>query len=190
LTHVKLLRQEVPSLRIAVVAADAMRFNFHPLRNVCLEPLSTRDAGLLLTYAQTLQRLADAGQGQLLLRGKNLGLLCESDEHEEARRFRRAATDLGARVAHIRPDLSASSSPADIAETGRMLGRLYDGIECLGMEAEVVKRLGAAANVPAYDGLASPNHPTAKLVEQLGTGRPFDERHRFMVQAVLLSTLN
>jgi ornithine carbamoyltransferase len=167
-----------------------MRFNLYPLRNVCLEPLSAHDGELLLTYAHTLQRMADAGQRQSLLRGKNLGLLCESDEHEEAQRFRRAATDLGARVAHIRADLSASSSSSDIVDLGRMLGRLYDGIECVGLDAVLVKRLGAAANVPVYDGLASPNHATAKLVEQPGADRPFEEGQRFMVQAVLLSTLN
>jgi len=167
-----------------------MSLQLHPLRNVCLEPLSTHDAGLLVIYAQTLQRFAQTGQRQLLLRGKNLGLLCESDENEEAQRFRRAATELGARVAHVRPELSTSSSRADIADTGRMLGRLYDGIECLGLESTVVKRLGAAANVPVYDGIASRHHPTARLAEKLGAEHPFDESHRFMVQAVLLSTLN
>lgn len=167
-----------------------MPFQHQPPRNVCLEPLTPRDAGLLVTYARTLQRFAQTGQRQLLLRGKNLGLLCESDENEEAQRFRRAATELGARVAHVRPELSASSSRADIADTGRMLGRLYDGIECLGLESTVVKRLGAAANVPVYDGIASRRHPTAMLAAQLGTEHPLDESHRFMVQAVLLSTLN
>ncbi len=167
-----------------------MQLGLHPFRTVCLEPLSTPDAGLLLTCARSLQRLADSGQRQLLLRGKNLALLCESDEDEEARRFRRAATELGARVAHIRADLSGSSSPSDFVDTGRVLGRLYDGIECLGLAATVVKRLGDAANVPVYDGLASRNHPTAELAEQLGAERSFDERHRFMLQAVLLSTLS
>jgi ornithine carbamoyltransferase len=157
---------------------------------VCLEPLSPSDAGLLLTYACTLQRLADAGQGQLLLRGKNLALLCESEEDEAAQCFRRAASDLGARVAHIRPALSGSSSPSDIADMGRMLGRLYDGIECLGLDPAIVKRLGAATSVPVYDGLAGRNHPTANLAEQLDRDGSFDERHRFVIQAVLLSTLN
>jgi ornithine carbamoyltransferase len=167
-----------------------MPLDLLPPRNVCLEPLSTRDAALLLSYAITLRRSAQAGQRQLPLRGKNLGLLCESDQNEDAQRFRRAATDLGARVAHVRCELSASSSRADIAETGRMLGRLYDGIECLGLESTLVKRLGAAASVPVYDGIASPNHPTAKLADQLGAEYSLDESHRFMVQAVLLSTLN
>ena len=82
------------------------------------------------------------------LRGKNLGLLRESGECEAAQRSRRAAATLGAHVAHIRPDLSPAGSDVDVMETGRMLGRLYDGIECVGLDPDVARRLGAAANVP------------------------------------------
>ena len=155
-----------------------------------LDPLSSRDAGQLLTYARALQRVAAAGQSQSPLRGKNFGLLCESGDREEAVRFRRAATDLGARVAHIRPDLSPDSPDSDVIETGRMLGRLYDGIECLGLDAAIVKRLAAVCNVPVYHGIASRDHPIARLAEQLGTGPAGDDSHRLMVQAVLLSALN
>jgi len=168
---------------------QAMPFNLASLRNASLEALSTRDAGLLLAQARALQSLIDAGQGQSLLRGKNLGLLCESDDGEDAVRFRRAATDLGARVAQIRPDLSAASPNSEVVDTGRMLGRLYDGIECVGLNAGVVKCLGAAANVPVFDGISSVNHPTAKLAAQL-VGRQSDERHRLVLQAILISTLN
>ena len=110
---------------------------------------------LLLTHARALQRCRAAGQGNSLLRGKNLGLLCEADDDEDALRFRRAATDLGARVAHVRPEPLGGQLARGVADTGRMLGRLYDGIECLGLDAALVKRLGAAANVPVYDGIAS-----------------------------------
>jgi ornithine carbamoyltransferase len=191
LTRVNATAQELPTLPIRVCnTGPGMQLNLHPLQTVSLEPLSTRDAGLLLTYARALQRLADAGQRLSLLRGKNLGLLCESDDREEAQRFRRAATDLGARVAHIRPDLTLASPNSDVIETGRMLGRLYDGVECLGLDAAIVRRLGAAGKVPVYDGIASRNHPTATLAEQLGAGNGFEESRRFMVQAILLSTLN
>ena len=70
-----------------------------------------------------------------------------------------------------------------------MLGRLYDGIECVGLNAGVVKCLCAAANVPVFHGISSVNHPTARLAAQLA-GRQSDERHRLMLQAILLSTLN
>ena len=154
------------------------------------EPPPTPDETLLLTSARRLQCFAAAGKKQLSLRGKNLGLLCDSGDGEDALRFRRAATDLGARVAHIRPDLSPASSDADFAETGRMLGRLYDAIECLGLDTTVVKRLAAAAKVPVYSAISSRDHPSARLVAQLGASDVFDDCHRFIIQAVLLSTLN
>jgi len=157
---------------------------------VNFEQLSTRDEALLLTFARRLRRFADARQEQSLLRGKNLGLLCDLGDSEPASRFRRAATDLGARVALIHPDLSPASSDVDIAETGRMLGRLYDGIECLGIDASVVKRLGAAAKVPVYDGISAGDHPTAKLAARLGAEDVVEQCHRFVIQAVLLSTLD
>ena len=82
-----------------------------------------------------MQRLGQAGR-EALLRGKNLGLLCEPDEREEAQRSRRAARDLGARVAHIRPGYRRRFGRRH-RETGRMLGRLYDAIECVGLESDV-----------------------------------------------------
>ena len=171
-------------------APPAVQRHLHPCRNLSLEPLSARDAELLVERARMLHRLGDAAHKRSLLRGKNLGLLCESGDSEEARRFCRAATDLGARVSHLRPDLSRSSSDSDVGDTGRMMGHLYDGIECLGLDKALVRRLGSAANVPVYDGISSSNHAVAKLADQLGTADGLDERHRLIVQAILLRTLS
>jgi ornithine carbamoyltransferase len=182
------MRLLAPSLALA--HRPAMQRNPAPLRHLSLERLSAHDSGMLTAQAHALQALIDAGQGRLLLRGKNLALLCVTDADEDASRFRRAATDLGARVSGIRPGLSPASPDSEVAETGRMLSRLYDGIECVGLDAEVVKRLRIAATVPVYDCISCANHPTAKLAEKFGGGRNADETHRLIVQAILLSTLN
>jgi len=166
-----------------------MAFNLASLHDMSLEALSTRDASLLLAHAHALQILIDAGQGPSLLRGKNLGLLCETEGREDALRFRRAATDLGARVAQVRPDLSPASADSEVVDTGRMLGRLYDAVECVGLDAGVVKRLSIAAKVPVFDGISSVDHPTARLATQLAWGQS-DQSRRLMLQAILLSTLN
>src|SRR5450755_5100006 len=107
-----------------------MQFVFQPLRNASLDPLSPRDAGVLLANARTLQHFAATGRAKSLLRGKNFGMLCESEQAEGAECFRRAATELGAHVAHIRPALSDLSEDAVLMDTARVLGRLYDAIEC------------------------------------------------------------
>lgn len=147
------------------------------------------DVDALLEHARVLQRAAGEGALRPLLKGKNLGLLCDADDSVEAVLFRRAATELGARVSHIRPSLAEASPDQEVLQTGRMLGRLYDAVECLGVPRTLVARLGASAGVPIYDGLATVKHPSAALAERLGPAAdPMDSR-RFLVQAVLLHTI-
>ena len=115
--------------------------------------------------------------------------MCEADQSGDAALFRRAAVELGAHVAHIRPSLTELSTPQDVQHTARMLGRLYDAVECQGMAPDLVHQMGIDAGVPVYDGIASPRHPTAKLDGLLGgDSSPLDKR-RFVLQAVLLSTV-
>jgi ornithine carbamoyltransferase len=150
--------------------------------------MSPRELSAVLAHARSLQRAALAGATQPLLRGKNLGMLCEADEGD-ATLFRRAASELGAHVAHIKPSLSGLSTPKDLQHTARMLGRLYDAVECLGMSPALVQQVGDAAGVPVYDGLASSRHPTAVLAQQLGGDSSETDNRRFILQAVLLMSL-
>ena len=153
------------------------------------ENMSPREVIAVLANARTLQRAAEAGTTQPLLRGKNLGLLCEADDALDAALFRRAAVELGAHVAHIRPSLSVLSTPQEVQHTARMLGRLYDAVECQGMAPALVQQVGNEAGVPVYDGIASQDHPTAKLAELLGDDASPADNRRFVLQAVLLSTI-
>jgi ornithine carbamoyltransferase len=153
--------------------------------------LSAHDVAAVLTDAQGLQRAALHGAAQPLLRGKNLGLLCESQDAEDsdAALFRRAAVELGARVAQVRPSLLEHSAVHELQHTARMLGRLYDAVECQGMPAELVQRLRVHTDVPVYHGLASPHHPTARIAELLDAAIPMAERRCFVLKAVLLGTM-
>ena len=156
---------------------------------LAFDHMSPRDVSVVLANARTLQRAAQAGTTQPLLRGKKLGLLCEADDDGEAALFRRAAVELGAHVAHIRPSLSELSAPQEVQHTARMLGRLYDAVECQGMAPALVQQVGNDARVPVYDGIASQNHPTAKLADLLGGDPSRADNRRFVLQAVLLSTI-
>jgi ornithine carbamoyltransferase len=147
------------------------------------------DVSALLANARSLQRAAQAGKIQPLLRGKKLGLLCDADEDRDAAMFRRAAMELGAHVAYIRPSLTERSSLQEVEHTARVLGRLYDAVECQGMAPALVAQVGNEAGVPVYNAVASPNHPTARLAEQLGDATTPEENRRFVLQAVLLSTI-
>lgn len=149
-------------------------------------PLPSGQRQALIAGAQALKRAALAGGCAPLLRGRNLGLLCEQDDCAEALLFRRAATDLGAHVAHIRPSASGLAQAADVAHIARMLGRLYDAIECERLPAELVERIRGHAGVPVYDGIGNPEHPANTLVALLDNE---PEDRRYLLQALLLGTI-
>lgn len=161
----------------------------HHHRLLCTESWAPGDLGVLLEVARTLQMAASASATKPLLRGKNLGLMCESEASREAMLFRRSAMELGARVSHVRPSLSAHMPPAAYRQTAQMLGRLYDALECQDMAPDVIALLDREAGVPVYRGVACDAHPTAGLAELLGPGTCADDGRRFIVQAVLLRTL-
>lgn len=153
-------------------------------------PPTQGDLGAALGQARALQRAALAGATQPLLRGKNLGLLCPTDNNAaEAALFRRAATELGAHVAQIRASLSDGSALQEVQHTARLLGRLYDAVACQGMPAGLVRQITQAVDMPVFEGLASADHPTAILAEQLDPASSALERRMFVVQAVLLGAL-
>ena len=164
---------------------------------LAFEPIAPRDVAFVLDNARALQLAAQVGDVRALLRGRKFGLMCEIDDDidsdndgaSDAALFRRAAVELGAHVAHIRPSLTELSTPQEVLHTARMLGRLYDAVECQGMAADLVHRLGTDAGVPVYDAIASRRHPTAKLDGLLGGNSPALDKRRFVLQAVMLSTV-
>ena len=147
------------------------------------------DVSLLLDHARAVQLAAGAGDLRASLRGKKFGLMCKADEDRDAALFRRAAVELGACVAQLHPSLTELSTPQEVRHTARMLGRLYDAVECQGMAPDLVHRLGIDAGVPVYDGIACQHHPTAKLCALLDGDSSALEKRRFVLQAVLLSTV-
>ena len=70
-----------------------------------------------------------------------------------------------------------------------LLGRLYAAVECQRMYRSIVQIIAAAASIPVYDHIASPDHPTAKIVALLEGDAPPDEKRRLVLQAVLLGTI-
>jgi ornithine carbamoyltransferase len=151
-------------------------------------PGATFDPSAVLARALEVEAAAARGAAQPLLRGKNVGLMAASDRTPEAALFRRAATELGARVARIGASLSDASPPADLTHTARLLGRLYDAVECQGLSSALVHRIGAEAGIPVFEAAASDTHPSATLASRLPASAPEDAR-RFVLQALLLQAL-
>jgi len=152
-------------------------------------PPSAGTAEALLASARLLQRAETGSETEGLLRGKNLGLVCESEGDADAILFREAAAALGASVSHIRPDLAPPDGATGPLRTARLLGRLYDGIECQGLAPELVRQLGRDAGVPVFDWLAGPNHPTAQLAQRLAGSGSLAKKRQLILQAVLLFAL-
>ncbi|MBB1602454.1 ornithine carbamoyltransferase [Variovorax sp. UMC13] len=151
-----------------------------------LQPLKVAN---LLSRARLLQHAAMDGNTPLLLRGKNLGLLCETQPDEAQALFRSAAEQLGARVAVMRSGLSLASTAQDVQNTARMLGRLYEAVECQGLEPALVKSIGRHAGIPVFDGVATKDHPVDQLAELLGDSTPLADNRRFLLQALLLEAI-
>jgi len=160
-----------------------------PAHDPALATLLSIDETALLDQARTLQRAAAAGRVQPLLRGKNLGLLCADDTQAQALLFRQAASELGAHVAHIGMSLSEPGSAQQVAHTARMLGRLYDAVECQGLPSALVKQMAELAGIAVYDALACNEALITRLATQLDGDASFDQNRRFALQALLLHTI-
>ena len=148
------------------------------------------DPGVVLARAQALMRAATEGTMPRALRGKRIGVLSTTEDDPNVDFLAHAASELGARVTHVRSSLTVTSSPAEIAEMARMLGRLYDAVDLQGTGAEVVRRMSQASGVPVFGGVASPQHPIARLAARLEGAASVEQARRFVLQAVLLTALS
>lgn len=151
--------------------------------------LSPLDVASLLCRTRILQRAALEGTTSRPLRGKNLGLLYETPSTAAQALFRSAAEELGARVGTMRSSLSLESPPQEVQHTARMLGRLYEAVECQGLDPALVRQIGEHAGIPVFDGAAMEDHPAVRLAEMLGERTSLADNQRFMVQALLLENI-
>lgn len=146
------------------------------------------DADALVMSARALREAHRSKRPQALLRGKYIALLGSGPE-AEAVLFHSAATDLGARVTRVQTGLSSDSADKEVQDVAGMLGRLYDAVECNGLPVDIVQRLADVVDVPVFERLASPAHPTARLADLLGPEAAPGENRRFVLQAALLGAM-
>jgi ornithine carbamoyltransferase len=174
---------------MAVTRITAMTPSLRQRQLPACSRLTAAETAAVLSSAESLQRADAAGRPKPLLRGRNLALLCRDVDQPDALLFRRAALELGAHVSHVAVGLNENSSSSDVAHTARLLARLYDAVECQDMPSDLVQRLADASDIAVYDALASPAHPTAALTRQLGDAEHSADNRRYLLQALLLSTM-
>ena len=121
----------------------------------------------LLDLAADLKAKKKAGIPHKLCEGKNIALLFEKDSTRTRCAFEVAGHDLGMGVTYLGPTGSQMGKKESIADTARVLGRMYDGIEYRGFGQEIVENLAKHAGVPVWNGLTNEFHPTQILADFL-----------------------
>lgn len=99
--------------------------------------------------------------------GKNVALIFEKTSTRTRCSFEVAAHDLGMGTTYLDPSGSQIGKKESIADTARVLGRMYEGIEYRGFEQEIVEELAKYAGVPVWNGLTNEFHPTQMLADVL-----------------------
>ena len=129
--------------------------------------LTPAEIGGLLDLAADLKAKKKAGIPHRLCEGKNIVLLFEKDSTRTRCAFEVAGHDLGMGVTYLGPTGSQMGKKESIADTARVLGRMYDGIEYRGYGQSIVEELAKFAGVPVWNGLTNEFHPTQILADFL-----------------------
>ncbi|MDF2699067.1 MAG: arcB [Haloplasmataceae bacterium] len=119
----------------------------------------------LLNLAIILKDSKMGGYEVPKLKGKNVVLLFEKDSTRTRCAFEVGAYDLGMNVTYLGPTGSQMGKKESIADTARVLGRMYDGIEYRGYKQETVEKLAKYSGVPVWNGLTDLYHPTQILAD-------------------------
>ena len=121
----------------------------------------------LLDLAADLKAKKKAGIAHDQLHGKNIALIFEKTSTRTRCSFEVAAHDLGMQVTYLDPSGSQIGKKESIADTARVLGRMFDGIEYRGFGQEIVEELAKYSDVPVWNGLTNEYHPTQMLATLL-----------------------
>ncbi|MFD0273659.1 ornithine carbamoyltransferase [Kitasatospora sp. NPDC127111] len=119
----------------------------------------------LLDLAAELKAARLAGTETPRLTGRRIALIFEKNSTRTRCAFEVAAADQGATTTYLGPDSSHIGHKESIADTARVLGRMYDAIEYRGFDQDTVGELARHAGVPVYNGLTDACHPTQSLCD-------------------------
>ncbi len=132
-----------------------------------LKDFTPEEITYLIDLAGELKAKKKQGIPHEELKGKNVALIFEKTSTRTRCAFEVAAYDLGMHVTYLDPSGSQIGKKESIADTARVLGRMYDGIEYRGFGQEIVEELAKYAGVPVWNGLTNEFHPTQMLADML-----------------------
>src|SRR5215471_7266692 len=145
------------------------------LKEIDFTPAELR---FLLRLSEALKLAKYAGTEAKQLAGQEIALIFEKTSTRTRSAFEVAAFDQGAHVTYLDPTGSQLGHKESVADTARVLGRMYDAIEFRGNRQADVEALAKHAGVPVYNGLTDEWHPTQMLADFLtmheASGKPYD----------------
>jgi ornithine carbamoyltransferase len=145
------------------------------LKEIDFDP---RELRYLLQLSEALKVAKYAGTEGRRLTGKEIALIFEKTSTRTRSAFEVAAFDEGAHVTYLDPSGSQMGHKESIADTARVLGRMYDAIEYRGNRQADVETLAEQAGIPVYNGLTDEWHPTQMLADFLTmhefSNKPYD----------------
>ena len=129
----------------------------------------------LLKVAATLKKQKHNGESHRYLKGKQVALIFEKDSTRTRCAFEAGAVDLGMQATYIGPTGSQLGKKETIADTARVLCRMYDGIEYRGFDQSIVEDLAKYSSVPVWNGLTNEFHPTQMLADVMTIQEEFGD---------------
>lgn len=132
-----------------------------------VEQLTAEEMEYLLDLSATLKAKKKAGIKGNMLEGKNIALLFEKPSTRTRCAFTVACVDEGAHPEYLGKNDIQLGKKETVADTARVLGRMFDGIEFRGFKQETVETLAKYSGVPVWNGLTDYSHPTQILADFL-----------------------
>ncbi|MBP5467799.1 MAG: ornithine carbamoyltransferase subunit F, partial [Candidatus Riflebacteria bacterium] len=130
-----------------------------------LKDFTPEEIRYMLDLAKELKRLKQAGIKPRNLEGKNIALIFEKASTRTRCAFVVAASDEGAHAEYLGKDDIQLGKKETVADTARVLGRMFDGIQFRGFKHETVELLAKYSGVPVWNGLTDKFHPTQVLAD-------------------------
>ena len=137
--------------------------------------LTSEEISGLLDLAAELKDKKKSGTPHRYFEGKNIALIFEKTSTRTRCSFEVAAADLGMHSTYLDPVASQIGKKESIADTARVLGRMYDGIEYRGYGQDIVEQLSKYSGGPVWNGLTNEFHPTQILADFLTIREHFGE---------------
>ncbi|MCR1933593.1 ornithine carbamoyltransferase [Clostridium tepidum] len=150
-------------------------FNLKNRHFLTLMDFTPKEINYFLDLARDLKRAKYTGTEVPRMKGKNIALIFEKTSTRTRCAFEVAAKDQGAHVTYLGPTGTQIGKKESMADTARVLGRMYDGIEYRGFSQETVEELAKYAGVPVWNGLTDADHPTQILADFLTIQEHFEK---------------